>query len=106
MELKIGDIVKAFHKSLPKVSSNPVLYKVIKLRNDDNTIPTVIERLSDQGDRVETVKDIWNDWHNYTWIVHTRTNDKPLSEADKKYEKIIIKIRTLDNKFKLRKELK
>lgn len=106
MELKVGDIVKAFHKLLPKDSRSSPLYKVIELRHDDNTIPLVIQRLSDQGDRTEIVRDLWIDWHNYTWVVHTPSNDKPLSEADKKYEKIIIKIRTLDNKFKLRKELK
>ena len=98
MAFNIGDIVR--------LSSGVSYYKIHEVRNG---FPYKIEYVQDKfGTQTltpnnNTFKDLKGEWHTYDWILVTRAKDSiVLSEHDKKYEKIILKIKQLEKRFKER----
>jgi hypothetical protein len=98
--MNVGDII--FVKHTPGD-----FYKVIEL-NKNHTAPYKIQHCTKTGAIIskDILKDTWKDWHSYNWVVYLSSLTLQLSEADKKYEKIIIKMKQLDQKFKSKKENK
>lgn len=98
MNIKVGDVVYI---------DSGQYYKVIEIT--PKGVPSkIIEVLDKYGlhpkytGSSQVFSDTWNDWHTYNWKVVYNISYN-LTEADKKYEKIIIKIKQLDSKFKERK---
>lgn len=99
--MNIGDIVYI-------TSQAETSYKVVELRSVSNggkKIPSVIQRCDNTGKVIDEYKiqDTWKEWHKYTWVIKKSIHPIILSEADKKYEKIVLKVKQLQHKFENRK---
>ena len=95
MSFEVGDIVC--------LSNDSYFYKVLKTKNG---FPCEICNVKKDGKPTQdsTIhKDFSNEWHTYKWKLIRKNNPIVLSEHDKKYEKIILKMKQLDYKFKERK---
>lgn len=96
MSFEVGDIVC--------LSNDNYFYKVLKTRNGfPCEICNVKNKNGDPQSSASIHKDFSNEWHTYKWTLVRKTNPIILSEHDKKYEKIILKMKQLDYKFKERK---
>lgn len=97
MNFEVGDIVC--------LSNDSFFYKVLKTRKGfPCEICNVKNKNGDALNNSGTVhKDLSNEWHTYTWKLVRKNNPIILSKHDKKYEKIILKMKQLDYKFKERK---
>lgn len=84
------------------------MYRVLEIR--DNGVPNIIQPVyttNYKHNKGHTLKDYGTEWHTLKWkLVEKGVSSYQLSIHDKKYEKIILKIKQLDDKFKNKSKVK
>lgn len=84
------------------------LYRILEIKN--NGVPNIIQPVYTSNykqDKGRSLKDYGNEWHTLSWkLVQKSVPPYQLSIHDKKYEKIILKIKQLDDKFKNKNKIK
>lgn len=98
MNFEVNDIIQL----------GSLMYRVLEIR--DKGVPNIIQPVytgNYKQDKGQSLKDYDKEWHTFNWeLVDKSVPPYELSIHDKKYEKIILKIKQLDDKFKNKNKIK